>query len=395
MSFEQPAYSRNFSHSGGEPPTPTRTPTSPNFFSNSYQTPKQDSKFHDPLSPWTPALGFSPIFSSQAHASYVPSGNDATLLSSSQGARASQDVDTDLASHAQHSSSNLNVSLAPVDLSVQLTSSPQLRTSFDAQPDDRTSGHEITQSKISFDKAASESMNSAGSIRTPPPTSTSASRRKVSESQATRSRALAPKGEKVTPFLDGDVENAAITQQQSEESPSTHFPSLEFSPDGFGFPISTGPATAPVYPQNKLFWDPEQHVDTMNLDFSMDDTFTTFGLGLQKQLEPYVSDHDQSTGMPFPSTPAFTVPRTSHVNIANSAAPALSVAINQTNTSPSTAIMTQGSSRGKFAGTAVNPSLLFTSPAEGSLPISQSAQDDSLKPCTFYCYTSSLLLTIP
>ena len=190
--------------------------------------------------------------------------------------------------------------------------------------------------------------------------------------------------------MEGNAEEIVGTDHQVEESPSSNFPNLQFSPDGFGFPISTGPATAPVYPQHKLFWDPEQSVDTMNLDFSVDDSFTNFGLGLQKQLEPYVSDHDQTTGVPLPSTPAFTVTGTSHVSIANLTAPTFSMALNQTNTSPSTAIITQGSSRGKFTGTAVNPSLLFSSPGGGPPPSRQIVQDDALKPCTLFSILSAL-----
>ena len=36
------------------------------------------------------------------------------------------------------------------------------------------------------------------------------------------------------------------------------FPSLQFSPDLFGTPLS-GPATAPILPQNRLFWDPSSN----------------------------------------------------------------------------------------------------------------------------------------
>ena len=171
------------------------------------------------------------------------------------------------------------------------------------------------------------------------------------------------------------------TSPHVEESP-TQFPSLLFSPEGPGFQMS-GPATAPVYPQSKLFWDPNQSEDAinaMNLDFSMDDTFNSFGLGLQKPQDTFVSDHDHTTGIQFPTTLAFSVSGTSTgVNIANLSAPKHSMALNQTNVSPNTAIMTQGSSRGKFAGTVVNPSLLFSSPGRPPQSSSQ-VQDDTLKP---------------
>ena len=300
--------------------------------------------------------------------------------------KSAEDVGSEIASHARLSSSNLNVSLAPVDTSQQLASSPQ--ASFQRNtPSSGAAASEpgVTPSKLSFSKGASESMNSAGSIQTPPPTSTSTSRRKASEAQVARSaRALAPKGERrmSTPAT-GSGEFISDTNKQVEESPSAHFPNLQFSPDGLAFPLSTGPATAPVYPQHKLFWDTEQSMDTMNLDFPMDDNFTDLGLGLQKQLEPFVSEHDQTTGSHFPPSLAFNGIGTSTVNVASLAAPKHSMALNQTNVSPSTAIMTQGSSRGNFTGTVVNPSLLFSSPRGAPSSSSQTVQDDSLRPCMF------------
>ena len=378
MSFEQLAYPRSYSHSGNEPPTPTRTPTSPNFFSSSYQTPKQDSRFHDPLSPWTPALGFSPIFNSQAHATYISPDNGVAASTASQ---ASGGTVSSIASNALHSSSDHNVSLAPVDRSLQLASSPRERDSFDTRIGNPTPGFTTTLSKDSIEKAANENIHSAVSIQTPPPTSTSTSRRKASESHSVRTRTLAPKTAGISTSVDGNMDEFASNGQRVEESPSAHFPSLQFSPDGFSLPMSTGPVTAPVYPQHKLFWDSEQSVEAMNLDFPMADTFTNFGLGLQKQLEPYVSDHEQINGVQFPPNPAFANAGTGHVNIANLPTSSRSATLKRHNTVSTTTMMTEGSSRGGFEDTAVNPSLLFSSPPNSSQPTTQAAENDTMKPC--------------
>lgn len=40
-----------------------------------------------------------------------------------------------------------------------------------------------------------------------------------------------------------------------QQSPNL-FPSLQFSPDLYAHQFNTGPATAPIYPQQRLFWDP-------------------------------------------------------------------------------------------------------------------------------------------
>ena len=125
-------------------------------------------------------------------------------------------------------------------------------------------------------------------------------------------------------------------------------------------------------------------MDAMNLDFPMDDSFTNFGLGLQKQLEPFVSEHDVAVGSQAPSTHAFSVAGTSAMSLAKVTPPRHSVALNQTNISPSVAIMTQGSSRSQFTGTVVNPSLLFSSPSGNALSSSHGIQDDSLKPCMLF-----------
>lgn len=169
------------------------------------------------------------------------------------------------------------------------------------------------------------------------------------------------------------VDHGEASIPHVEESPN-NFASLQFSPDGFGYPMS-GPATAPVYPQNKLFWDPEQSEDTMDTGFPMDDTFTAFGI--QKDSDPFGSSH-VGGGISFPVSPAFNLLGTS----AEDVAPYTSSIQTDSPTAPaSSATMARKPSLRKV----VNPSLLFSSPgrtAEASHmpPTSQEIQDDNLLP---------------
>ena len=218
-------------------------------------------------------------------------------------------------------------------------------------------------------------MNSAGSMQTPPPTSTSASRRKAQQAQvAELVRESAEKGGRRMSFPNfGKGEGAHGSTSQVEESPQ-QVPALQFSPDGFGFPMS-GPATAPVYPQHKLFWDPEQVGDTMNIDFSMDDNLTTFGMGIQKISDPFVSPSNHASGIQFPASPDFNLNNTTDDNMA--AFTSLSYADSPTRTATA--------AREKFAGNVVNPSLLFSSPGRAGdiapMPaVTQAIQDDVLRP---------------
>ena len=224
-------------------------------------------------------------------------------------------------------------------------------------------------------------VSSAGSMQTPPPTSTSASRRKAQQVQVARLvKDSASKGvRRLSLPAATEPDQQSPHQTLAQESPS-HFPNLQFSPDGFTFPMS-GPATAPVYPQHKLFWDSEQSGGGMNMEMSLDDTFTAFDNGNSRNLDPFVSDNEHGSMLPFTTSPAF-----------NTVDPSVSISRpihepipNHTDLPSSTAIMTQGSSSIKHRGTLVNPSLLFSSPSRASeakeMPsCSNTALDDVLQP---------------
>lgn len=166
-----------------------------------------------------------------------------------------------------------------------------------------------------------------------------------------------------------------------EESP-LQLGGLQFSPDGFGFPLS-GPATAPIYPQQKLFWDPDQNADRMNIDFPTEDPFTlSFGLGTQKGLDPFVSLGEQTTASQLPASSSFNDfdPRSSHIPDG-----AMSIDLdsaNQTDFLPSSGLMIRSTSPTKLHGKVVNPSLLFSTP--GRFPVqpasAQVHHNDTLQP---------------
>ena len=368
----------SFNFPGGEPPTPTRTPTSPNFFLNSFETPKPDTKFNEQSSPWTPAFGHTQAFKTPTRPSFTTVSHENQTAVVPSKTTAAKNVKTAIEEDPRRRS-NFGLSSPPVKVrkrSQGLSDTTASKTISQA----RVVGGCVSPSGIVNGGNSKETTSSAASMQTPPPTSTSSSRRKVQEAQIARSfkESTSANEKNMSSPSFTHTNNTSNAFPQVEESP-LHFQNLQFSPDGFTFPAS-GPATAPVYPQHKLFWDPEQNIDPMSMDLSMDDSFTDVGLGLQRQLQPFMSEHTLSAGNQLSHHLAQENESSGNLNIADFSTPRHSMALNQTNISPSTAIMTQGSSRGKFAATAVNPSLLFSSPNRPSRSSNQTVQDDVLKP---------------
>ncbi len=141
--------------------------------------------------------------------------------------------------------------------------------------------------------------------------------------------------------------NTQPAVSQLDVSPG--FPTLQLSPEVFNFPHS-GPATAPVFPQHKLFWDPEQNHDGMNLDFSANDGFA-LGLGIDKSLDPFVSTEDQGTPSRLPSS-SFQALDGSQDDLAIFPV--------------SAKIPARRFSKSRMAASVVNPSMLFSSPGQSS-----------------------------
>lgn len=173
-----------------------------------------------------------------------------------------------------------------------------------------------------------------------------------------------------------------MTNAQIEVSP-LQFPSIQFSPDIFNFPV-LGPATAPAYPQHKLFWDPGQS-DGMDIDFSrnLEDPFNTDS---RTTLDPFISVHDQSFASQASMPSSFlNFPLDEPLEVSTT----VSSSHKQTTLSP-----TKGSSRDKSSRTTstaagVNPSLLFSSPGRSSEPLngsmasSQILNEDALQPYAY------------
>ena len=139
-----------------------------------------------------------------------------------------------------------------------------------------------------------------------------------------------------------------------------------------------GPATAPVYPQNKLFWDPNQHQDGMSMDFTADDTFSdAFGLGLSKSTNSFISGDDAMTMTQITSS-SFDVD-----NIMGMAMPSNASSATQTNYLSSAGLIS--GSQSKYGASVVNPSLLFSSPSRAPDQakidlVPQTSQNENLRP---------------
>lgn len=206
-------------------------------------------------------------------------------------------------------------------------------------------------------------MRSAGSMQTPPPTSTTRSRRTV-HIPVNQVKKSTPAGRRMSSPGLGKGENIEPAASQIEASPG--FPSLQFSPEVFSFPTS-GPATAPVFPQQKLFWDPEQSHDAMSIDFSANDGFA-LGLGIDKTLDPFVSGPEQATPSRLPT--AFQALERSQDDLAVFPV--------------SAKVPAKKFSKSRMAASVVNPSMLFSSPGQSSdlphLPFFQTEINSTLQP---------------
>lgn len=225
--------------SNDEPPTPVRTPTSATYDKSFFQTSQIESSFHDPERPRLtpdPQAGSLQRLNTARRAG---GGKDKDEKSLSK-----QDIDNKLASHVHHLSRNPLLALPPVESSRQLSSSVE-RDSVGVtslKTDDS-----ILAGRIS---GGSELP---GSIQTPPPSCNS-----ERQGAGTQARTLS-----ISTMADPRRNsNSRLSNMGPPETPSRItqaspqlFPALQFSPDLFQ-PQFSGPASAPAYPQQRLFWDP-------------------------------------------------------------------------------------------------------------------------------------------
>ena len=207
------------------------------------------------------------------------------------------------------------------------------------------------QLKIGVDQHKNSASRSAGSMQTPPPTSTSASRRKGEPLQINKaSNGSALNLRRMSTPTGPKSKKAEGLSSQVEESP-LQLGSLQYSPDGFGFSMS-GSVSVPAYPHHKLFWDSNQNADGMSIDFP----YEAFDLGLEssKILDPFTSAHHKSIESHLPSSSLDKIGiRSNHeVDLENSTNQG---SANQTDFI-SSGLMIRNVPKG------VNPSLLFSSP---------------------------------
>ena len=198
-------------------------------------------------------------------------------------------------------------------------------------------------------------MRSASSMQTPPPTSTSATKRKARQAQVAKlvGESAANGGRKTAPIF---PEPSIATSTSPVEASPQQFSTIQFSPEVFGGFAMAGPATAPAYPQQRLFWDPHQEPNAMNIDFGTSDTFAeSFGLDNSKHVESFASNND-TMAMSHMTTSSFDIENAMGISMPSSAAQDINYL--------SSAGLITNSSASKVSNTVVDPSLLFSSPAQ-------------------------------
>ncbi|KAI9368425.1 hypothetical protein BJX61DRAFT_524017 [Aspergillus egyptiacus] len=225
MSWDQPIHS--FNYPNGEPQTPTRTPPTTFFGDAAFQTPKLESSFFDPRVTWDTSDPYasSPEFlrTPQRFGLHSPRLHE---------------QNSDQASGSTNSHNNVK----PLDR--------QAETSRKRRPS-RLQGATQDGSRTV------ESVRSAASMQTPPPSS--ASRTKVTEFGQLSGAGRRPSASSV---LGGHLETPSRVMGASPRL----FGDLQSSPDPFQLG-SIDPSASPFFPQQKLFWD--QPLDQQNRDLGL------------------------------------------------------------------------------------------------------------------------------
>ncbi|MCJ1408359.1 hypothetical protein MMC19_002434 [Ptychographa xylographoides] len=272
-----------------------------------------------------------------------------------------QDIEAEIASHVHHPSKTPNLSLPPVEPTRQLSSSPNL-----SPAKRRRSGvDESCRSPIlGLALDIGSSMRSASSMQTPPPTSKSANRRKAQQAQvAILVQQSAAAGRRMSaPMF---PKQSSMDSSVMHAEPSSHqFSTFEFSPEVFEFSMS-GPATAPAFPQQRLFWDPKQD-EGMNMDFSSEypDPFDT---PRQPPLNPYVSSHDHASTLEHPTSTSFLDFREDEGHPTSMSI--VSSCFGQPSFVTTAGSVNDNQNRLKPSSDSVNPNLLFSSPGRAVEPL--------------------------
>lgn len=160
------------------------------------------------------------------------------------------------------------------------------------------------------------------------------------------------------------------------EEPHLQLGEFQFSPHAFDFPPS-GAASSPGFPQHKLFWNPDQIKEAMNLDFPIDDPFSVDNS--PKGLDPFTADCQGTQFPAFASLNDFSMK--SGQTTDTSMLLDLDLG-NQVDFLASSGILSEGKSFTKVLGKGVNPSLLFSSPSRLPSPSLSAGlcRSDALQP---------------
>ncbi|KZF23965.1 hypothetical protein L228DRAFT_266339 [Xylona heveae TC161] len=128
---------------------------------------------------------------------------------------------------------------------------------------------------------------------TPPP---SGPRRKTKQAQlAPSSKQPVPGSRKMSMPPSSASKTQSHRKKNGNEAPQLDFttgPSLQFSPETFPFPMS-GPATAPIFPDTKSFWDQ----NAVNLGLSIPETDPFFDPQKEPQNYPWMGSAVQTESL--------------------------------------------------------------------------------------------------
>ena len=213
-------------------------------------------------------------------------------------------------------------------------------------------------------------------MQTPPPTTTSATKRqgkKVQIHQVEKQSKGSENRRKSVPLLPRPV-NSGDDGLGMQNSPS-QYANLGFSPDVFG-PGFPPPATAPADSQQRDFWEPDSN-ENMNLDFG--DLSNPFGTPRQGGLDPFVSNHPSVSNSQSTMTESF-------LDFGNDDTPMASFTQANLGSETSQPSNLQNPTRSMHG---VDPSLLFSSPGKisdaihGSLLPGTSINQESLQPYAY------------
>lgn len=328
----------------------------------SFETPKQASSFYDPRANWNTAdpCAISPDFlKTPKFQTFSTSKGSPSLTGLSRKRRLSgAEFDEESSSQVQIPSPSSNISLPPSELSRQRSKPPgPSSTSYRTKGSRRcASKFTATPLKISLEEEIDPSLRSAGSMQTPPPTSSSASRRKMQQTQsaklAKQSDGLAARRVS-TPSAHKSTDAEAAGSQIEE--PHLQLGEFRFSPQDFDFPPART-ASSPGFPQHKLFWNPDQSKEVMNLGFPIDDPFSVSNS--PKGLDPFTAD---CQGSQFLASASFNDFSTKSGQTTDTSMLLDLDLDNHVDFLPSSGILSEGKSFSKVLGKGVNPSLLFSS----------------------------------